>query len=168
MQALGIPTTRSLSLISLPDIQVLRERVESACIASRIAPSFIRIGSFEALNPPANVMLFGGGQQPAHYDALRTLGEWVGQRVLKLAHVEENKSAWGKQLVLEVTRRNAKMVAGWQAYGFMHGVINTDKCASHMSCYIPCSSISQRLNHGPDNRLWSDRRVPPHTVLISP
>jgi uncharacterized protein YdiU (UPF0061 family) len=49
-------------------------------------------------------------------------------------------------LVLEVAKRNAKMVAGWQVcvvalplalngqeliftfrYGFMHGVINTDK-----------------------------------------
>jgi len=27
---------------------------------------------------------------------------------------------------MEVARRNAKMVAAWQAYGFMHGVINTD------------------------------------------
>ena len=27
---------------------------------------------------------------------------------------------------MECARRNAKMVAGWQAYGFMHGVINTD------------------------------------------
>ena len=27
----------------------------------------------------------------------------------------------------EVVRRNAEMVAGWQVYGFCHGVINTDK-----------------------------------------
>jgi len=129
MQALGIQTTRSLGLISLPNVEVLRERMESASITSRIAPSFIRIGSFEALNPPNNVMFFGGGQQAANYDALRTLGEWVVQQVLKLEGItcgEEHKSAWGKQLVLEVVRRNAKMVAGWQVYGFMHGVINTD------------------------------------------
>jgi len=29
-------------------------------------------------------------------------------------------------LVLEATKRNARMVAGWQVHGFMHGVINTD------------------------------------------
>ena len=77
------------------------------------------------------------------------MGEWVGRRVLRLEGVEwegKNKTAWGKKLVLEVARRNAKMVAGWQVcviapchlfsergliralrYGFMHGVINTDK-----------------------------------------
>ena len=45
------------------------------------------------------------------------LGEWVGRRVLRLENVkweEENRTAWGKELVLEVTKRNATMVAGWQ------------------------------------------------------
>jgi len=147
MHALGIPTTRSLALISLPGIEVWRERVETACIAVRMAPSFLRIGSFEALNPPANLFFIGGHQQPSHWEGLRVLGEWVGRRVLRLEGVEwegENRTAWGKKLVLETAKRNAKMVAGWQvcviaplwrelgltcvsSYGFMHGVINTDK-----------------------------------------
>lgn len=129
MHALGIPTTRSLSLIAHPSIPVVREKLESACVLTRVAPSFIRIGNFEGLNPPENMFFLGGGQQDAHYDALRTLGEWVGKRVLRLPSInwEENGVAWGKELVLEVARRNARMVAGWQAYGFMHGVINTDK-----------------------------------------
>ncbi|KAH8100034.1 hypothetical protein BXZ70DRAFT_200765 [Cristinia sonorae] len=125
MHALGIPTTRSLSLISLPATSVERERVESACVMTRIAPSFLRLGSFEALNPPANMYFFGGGQQEGNMEALRKLGEWVGKRVLRLDGID-NGEAWGKKLVLDVARRNAKMVAGWQAYGFMHGVINTD------------------------------------------
>ncbi|KAI0264397.1 hypothetical protein BC834DRAFT_882858 [Gloeopeniophorella convolvens] len=75
--------------------EVLRERRESACIVTRVAPSFLRLGSFEALNPPVEFDL----------EALRVLGEWVA-----------NQSA----------KRNARMVAGWQAYGWMHGVINTD------------------------------------------
>ncbi|KAF8206584.1 hypothetical protein K438DRAFT_1905167 [Mycena galopus ATCC 62051] len=80
----------------------------------------------------AEHFLFGGGQQVAHWDALRTLGIWVAESVLKLPEAAEGKEAdtqpapWGKALVLEVARRNARMVAGWQAYGFMHGVINTD------------------------------------------
>ncbi|KAI1797378.1 hypothetical protein LXA43DRAFT_969349 [Ganoderma leucocontextum] len=134
MHALGIATTRSLSLISLPKLPVERERVESACVLTRVAPSFIRIGSFEALNPPVQLAFLGGGQQEAHLDGLRVLGEWVARRVLKLPGVkwrgdegvEGPGDAWGTKLVLEVARRNAKMVAGWQAYGFMHGVINTD------------------------------------------
>lgn len=130
MHALGIPTTRSLAMVSLPATNVIRERTESACVVTRVAPSFIRIGSFEALNPAANMFFFGGGQQQGHWDALRILGEWVAKRVLKLSDIggEEvgGAQAWGKKLVLEVARRNAKMVAAWQAYGFMHGVINTD------------------------------------------
>ena len=128
MYALGIPTTRSLSLISLPSLPVVRERIESACVLTRLAPSFIRIGSFEALNPPEQIFFLGGGQQDPDWDALRILGEWVARRVLKLADVNwKEGEAWGKALVVEVAKRNARMVAGWQAYGFMHGVINTDK-----------------------------------------
>ncbi|KAF8907321.1 hypothetical protein CPB84DRAFT_1768920 [Gymnopilus junonius] len=101
MEALRIPTTRALSLVSLPALPVHRERVETAC----------------AFNGPTNMFFFGGGQQKPDYEGLRILGEWTG--------IEEGE-AWGSRLVLDVARRNAKMVAGWQAYGFMHGVINTD------------------------------------------
>ncbi|KAF6757235.1 hypothetical protein DFP72DRAFT_892062 [Ephemerocybe angulata] len=124
MQALGIPTTRSLSLVSLPALPVAREKIETAAILTRMAPSFIRIGNFEAFNGPTNMFFFGGGQQNPDYDGLRILGEWVVKEVLKLP-VEEGKP-WGAELVYDVARRNANMVAGWQAYGFMHGVINTD------------------------------------------
>ncbi|KAJ3553598.1 hypothetical protein NP233_g12609 [Leucocoprinus birnbaumii] len=124
MQALHIPTTRALSLISLPALPVAREKMETASIVTRVAPSFIRIGNFEALNGPTNMFFFGGGQQKSDYEALRILGEYVAKDVLKL-ELKEGE-AWGEKLVLEVAERNAKMVAGWQAYGFMHGVINTD------------------------------------------
>lgn len=142
MHALGIPTTRALALVSLPGVPVLRETVESACVLTRVAPSFLRIGSFEALSPPQNTFLFGGGQQAADWNALRKLGVWVAGSVLKLPEAvpaegtesvvegkasEKHPAPWGKALVLEAARRNARMVAGWQAYGFMHGVINTDK-----------------------------------------
>jgi hypothetical protein len=70
-------------------------------------------------------LVFGGGQQNPDWEALRKLGEWVSTNVLKLNRVPGE--AWGKELVLEVARRNSEMVAAWQAYGFMHGVINTDK-----------------------------------------
>ena len=130
MHALSIPTTRALAIISLPALPVARERMETACVVSRVAPSFLRIGSFEALNGPTNLFFFGGGQQDPHWDALRILGEWVSRKVLKLDCSQGE--AWGKKLVLEVARRNAKMVAAWQAYGFMHGVINTDKSV----CFI--------------------------------
>ncbi|KAG9051517.1 hypothetical protein FS837_004027 [Tulasnella sp. UAMH 9824] len=132
MQALRIPTTRSLSLISLPTIRVYREEVETAAIVCRVAESFIRIGNFQALNseqPDVSYMFLGssGGafaQQPPNFEALRVLGEWVTRRVLKL-DIKEGEP-WAKKLVWECARRNALMGAGWQAQGFMHGVMNTD------------------------------------------
>ena len=84
-----------------------------------MAPSFLRVGSFEALNPPSSLFLIGGPQQQPHWEGLRVLGEWVGRRVLRLEGVEwegENRTAWSKKLILEVTKRNAKMVAGWQVW----------------------------------------------------
>ncbi|KAG6906297.1 hypothetical protein DXG01_014685 [Tephrocybe rancida] len=123
MHALNIPTTRALCLFSLPALPVSRERTESASVVARLAPSFIRIGSFEALNGP-QMHFFGGGQQEPNWEALRLLGEWVQGEVLKLG-IKKGEQ-WGKELVLEVARKNGRMVAGWQAYGFMHGVINTD------------------------------------------
>ena len=125
MHALHIPTTRSLALMHLPSLDVHREEVETGCVLTRVAPSFIRIGCFEALSSPQNMFFLGGGQQEPHWDALRILGEWVGRNVLKFPVKEGEK--WGKELVMDVARRNARMVAAWQVYGFMHGVINTDK-----------------------------------------
>jgi serine/tyrosine/threonine adenylyltransferase len=128
MHALGIPTTRSLAIIHVPDLPVERETTEGAAIVSRMAPSFIRIGSFQTHKPPQELYFFGmsGQQQTTSYEGLRILGEWVSKHVLKL-DLEEN-APWGKALLWECARRNAIMVAGWQAYGFMHGVMNTDKC----------------------------------------
>ncbi|KAF8501880.1 hypothetical protein BU17DRAFT_58823 [Hysterangium stoloniferum] len=132
IHALGIPSTRSLAMVLYPSIPVRRESAipEKAAVVTRVAPSFIRIGNFEGLNPPQNVYAFSFvGQQSANWEGLRILGEWVSKRVLQLnlgASQEGQTPAWGKELVLECARRNGRMVAGWQVYGFMHGVMNTD------------------------------------------
>jgi uncharacterized protein YdiU (UPF0061 family) len=115
MHALGIPTTRSLSLTHLPTLPVRRERIEKAAIVTRVAPSFLRIGSFQALNPPEQLFFLGGGQQAANLEALRILGEYVSKHVLRLDTKEG--APWAKKLILECARRNAVMVAGWQTYG---------------------------------------------------
>jgi uncharacterized protein YdiU (UPF0061 family) len=115
MHALNIPTTRSLSLTYLPTLPVQRERMERAAIVARVAQSFIRVGSFEALNPPSQMFMFGGGQQARNLEALRVLGEFVVREVLQIPRAEGEP--WGKELVMECARRNAKMVAGWQVFG---------------------------------------------------
>ena len=46
MHGLGIPTTRALAVTG-SDFPVIRERVETAAVVTRLAPSFVRFGTFE-------------------------------------------------------------------------------------------------------------------------
>ncbi len=46
MAALGIPTSRALAVIG-SDMRVMREMPETTAVVTRMAPSFIRFGSFE-------------------------------------------------------------------------------------------------------------------------
>ncbi len=110
MAALGIPTTRAL-VVTGSQQRVMRESLETAAVVTRMAPSFVRFGSFEHW----------------HYrdkpDELRTLADYVIDTFYPGLRGEPNPYA---ALLAEVTRRTARMIAHWQAVGFMHGVMNTD------------------------------------------
>ena len=113
MAALSIPTSRALSLIHLPDLEVVREQRETGAVVCRVAPSWLRIGSFQI------------HKERSDWDKLLALAQYAASELFGLDLAEDGDKA--VQTVLkEVARRNAIMVAGWQAYGFMHGVINTD------------------------------------------
>jgi uncharacterized protein YdiU (UPF0061 family) len=110
MAALGVPTSRALCVTG-SDQRVMRETPETAAVATRMAPSFVRFGSFEHW--------FYQGR----HDDLKTLADYVIDR----CYPELREQAQPYHALLgEVTRRTAEMIAGWQAVGFMHGVMNTD------------------------------------------
>jgi serine/tyrosine/threonine adenylyltransferase len=110
MAALGIPTTRALMVTESPQ-QVVRETLETAAVVTRMAPSFVRFGSFEHW--------YYRDKQ----DELRTLADYV----IKGFYPELAGAANPyKELLAGVTRRTARMIAQWQAVGFMHGVMNSD------------------------------------------
>jgi uncharacterized protein YdiU (UPF0061 family) len=113
MAALKVPTSRALSITHLPDLEVIRERRETGAVVCRIAPSWLRIGSFELL------------QSRDDWDALLQLTRYAGERVFGL-DLQKDGPQVARQVLKEVAIRNAYMVAGWQVQGFMHGVINTD------------------------------------------
>jgi len=110
MAALGIPTSRALCVTG-SDTLVMREIPETAAVTTRMAPSFIRFGSFEHWSYP---------QQPDH---LKTLADYVIARFYP--ELQQQKNPYSA-LLTEVTRRTAELIAQWQAVGFMHGVMNTD------------------------------------------
>jgi uncharacterized protein YdiU (UPF0061 family) len=110
MAALNIPTTRAL-VITGSDKGVMRETVETSAVVTRMAPSFVRFGSFEHWyyrDRPQELRQLADYVIDAFYPALRD-----GPKPYKA-------------LLAEVTRRTARMIAEWQAVGFMHGVMNTD------------------------------------------
>jgi serine/tyrosine/threonine adenylyltransferase len=110
MAALGIPTTRAL-VVTGSSQGVMRETIETAAVVTRMAPSFVRFGSFEHWHYR---------DQP---EQLRTLADYV----IKTFYPELAGAANPYQALLaEVTRRTARLIAQWQAVGFMHGVMNTD------------------------------------------
>ena len=110
MAGLGIPTTRALCLTG-SDYRVMREAPETTAVVTRMAPSFVRFGSFEH---------WYYNDQPAQ---LRILADYVIEQFYPALRTTSNPYA---SLLTEVTRRTAQMVARWQAVGFMHGVMNTD------------------------------------------
>ncbi len=110
MHGLGIPTTRALAVTG-SDYPVIRETVEGAAVVTRLAPSFVRFGSFE---------YFYWTEQ---HDALRQLADYVIDRF----YPDARDSAQPYLALLErVARRTARLVAQWQGVGFCHGVLNTD------------------------------------------
>lgn len=120
MAALGIPTSRALGLVHLPDVQVQRETMETGAIVCRVAPSWLRIGCFEL------------PWSRDDWDTLTDLVKFAGHEVfgfgkpgVSLSDEPQDKSLAAK-ILRETSRRTAKLMAGWQSTGFMHGVLNTD------------------------------------------
>ena len=111
MAALGIPTTRALCVTGSP-LPVRRERIESAALVTRVAPSFIRFGHFEHFTHTAQ-----------DEDALRRLADFVIEQHYPACREAPQPYA---ALLEAVTVRTAELVAQWQAVGFCHGVMNTD------------------------------------------
>jgi uncharacterized protein YdiU (UPF0061 family) len=113
MHALGVPTTRALSLIASPQ-PVRRETIETAAVVSRVAPSFIRFGHFEH---------FAHSGEPGHHEALQALVDFVVTQHYPYVQDAPNRAL---ALLDELVTRTAELMAAWQSVGFCHGVMNTD------------------------------------------
>jgi serine/tyrosine/threonine adenylyltransferase len=110
MHHLGVPTTRALAMAA-GDEPVLRERVERAATLIRMAPSFVRFGSFEIFH-----------YRTKHAE-VKTLADYVIDRFYPEAGTGDDRYA---RFFTTVVERTAALMAQWQAVGFAHGVMNTD------------------------------------------
>ncbi len=118
MHALGVPTTRALSLVGTGEA-VIRDmfydgnpQAEPGAVVCRIAPTFVRFGNFEILAAEQEI------------DNLRRLADYVIH-----FHFPElgapSPVAYGAWFQ-EICRRTAALVVDWMRVGFVHGVMNTD------------------------------------------
>ncbi len=125
MHALGIPTSRSLAVVSTGE-PVQRERVLPGAVLTRIAASHLRVGTCE--------------WAAAHRDpaALTALVEYTIRR-----HDPAAAEAPVPALALfeAIAERQAALIARWQLVGFIHGVMNTDNMAlsGETIDYGPCA-----------------------------
>ena len=110
VHGLGIPTTRSLAVIGTGEL-VHREVPEPGAILVRLTDSHVRFGSFQFLhfnNKAEKVTVLLNYIIERHYPTI------------------QNDSDKYRILLRHVVNRTAKLIALWQANGFIHGVMNTD------------------------------------------
>ncbi|UZR28265.1 protein adenylyltransferase SelO [Methylococcus mesophilus] len=110
MHALGVPTTRCLSLVASSQ-PVVRETVENAAVVCRTAASFVRFGQFE---------YFAGRGKTG--PMARLADHMISEHFPHLQGRPDRYAAW----LGEVVERTARLIAQWQLLGFCHGVMNTD------------------------------------------
>lgn len=125
MHALNIPTTRALAAIRSGD-DVIRDTPLPGAILTRIAASHIRVGTFQ--------VLAARGMKPE----LNALFEHVITRHYPGAQTPVD-------LLRQVCKAQADLVARWMAVGFVHGVMNTDNCAisGETLDYGPCAFLEE-------------------------
>ena len=164
MAALGIPTTRAASLVT-SDTYILRDQFytgdvkrERASVITRLAPSFIRFGSFEVCKT-RDPRTGASGPCVGKVEVLERLMDYVAHSFY--ADLEgvgshppttrEAREARDVAVYREVVERTARMIAAWQCVGWIHGVMNTDNMNilgltvdygpyQFMDAYIPSST----------------------------
>ena len=123
MNALGIPSTRSLAAVTTGE-KVFREVILPGGILTRIAKSHIRVGTFE------------------YFATQKTLADYTIKR-----HFLSLKDVANPYLsLLEiVSERQIELISKWMGVGFIHGVMNTDNTSivGETIDYGPCAFMDE-------------------------
>lgn len=124
MAALGVPSTRALAAVATGEPVWRDGEALPGAIFARVAASHIRIGTFEYFAARRDT------------EALALLADHARAR-----HYPEAEGALG--LLQGVVAAQARLVAAWLSFGFVHGVMNTDNMAisGETIDYGPCAFI---------------------------
>ncbi|MGO4370151.1 protein adenylyltransferase SelO [Paenibacillus sp. 2TAB19] len=144
MHALGIPTTRSLAVVTTGE-SIVRERMLPGAVLTRVAASHLRVGTFQYAAYRGTI------------EELRALADYTLQRHYQ--DIDGKDEDRYLRLLQEVIKRQASLIAKWQLVGFIHGVMNTDNMAisgetidygpcAFMDTYDPATVFSSIDTHG--------------------
>ena len=127
MHALGVPTTRSLSVVATGRT-VQREDLLPGAVLARVASSHLRIGSFQYAATTGDL------------DLLRRLADHAIARHHPAAADADNPHL---ALLDAVVATQASLLARWMLVGFVHGVMNTDNMtiSGETIDYGPCAFL---------------------------
>ena len=125
MHALGIPTSRSLS-VTLTGNDVFRETILPGAVLVRTASSYLRVGTFQ----------YAAARQVP--EDLKTLADYAIERHYPDIASRDNPY---ELLLGNVIEQQAALIAKWQLIGFIHGVMNTDNMtiSGETIDYGPCA-----------------------------
>ncbi|XP_056429717.1 protein adenylyltransferase SelO, mitochondrial isoform X2 [Hyla sarda] len=154
---LGIPTTRAASCVT-SDSTVIRDifydghpKMEKCTIVLRVAPTFLRFGSFEIFKPMDDLTERQGPSVNRNDIRIQMLDYVITTFYPDIQEkYAENKTERNAAFFRELTNRTARLVAEWQCVGFCHGVLNTDNM----------SIVGVTIDYGPFGFL--DRYDPAH------
>ena len=128
MNGLGVPTTRSLAVVETGEM-IQRVNFEKGAILTRVASSHIRVGTFEYAK------VYGSKE------TVQELADYTIDRHYPTLDKSENKYI---ELLREIIRTQASLIAKWQSVGFIHGVMNTDNVliSGETIDYGPCAFMN--------------------------
>ncbi|MFC0190038.1 YdiU family protein [Fictibacillus aquaticus] len=129
MHGLGIPTTRSLAVVTTGET-VYRETELKGAILTRVAESHLRVGTFEFATHVRGKV-----------DEVKALADYAIKRHYPEAAGEDQPYL---ALLKEVIKQQAALIAKWQLAGFIHGVMNTDNMtiSGETIDYGPCAFMN--------------------------
>ncbi len=125
MFALGVPTTRALTVVSTGE-DVFRDQALPGAVLTRVARSHLRVGTFQ---------YFAARED---HEALALLLDFAIDQLSLELKPQKNKAL---RLLDYVVAAQAELVASWMGLGFIHGVMNTDNCSisGETIDYGPCA-----------------------------
>jgi uncharacterized protein YdiU (UPF0061 family) len=129
MNALNIPTTRSLAVVTTGE-SIMRDEVLPGAILTRVAKSHIRVGTFQFASTLNDI------------NKLKALADYTIDRHYPECKAKDNPYLAFLNAVIE---RQALLISQWMHVGFIHGVMNTDNMSisGETIDYGPCAFIDR-------------------------